>query len=242
VQRSGTLGVQGRCAMTVVYRVFSYFGLLSIFGALLFGFRHDPTAPWRNYLFNLVLYGAWVTVHLLMTTGAFKRAVYGARIGSPIERQVYIAVTVVTWLTVLSVHRPVPGVGFELPEAVRFAATVGFLFGVFAFFEGATFGAIDGILGVPGTAIGLSHGRETPLLTEGQYARVRHPMYRAAIGAGLCGLLLHPNTAQLLWTAFIGATFIAFIPTEEARLLAARGEAYQTYMQRTPWRLARGIW
>ena len=228
--------------MTLVYRVFSYFGLLSIFGSLLFGFRYDSAAPWGNYLFNVVLYGAWVAVHLVMTTGAFKRAVYGARIGSPIERQVYIGVTVVTWLTVLAVHRPVPGVGFELPEAVRFASTVGFLFGVFAFFEGATFGVIDGILGVPGAAMALSHGAETPLMTEGQYASVRHPAYRAAIGAGLCGLVLHPNTAQLLWTAFIGATFIGFIPTEEARLVAARGEAYRAYMERTPWRLARGIW
>jgi protein-S-isoprenylcysteine O-methyltransferase Ste14 len=228
--------------MTFVYRVFSYFGLLSIFGALLFGFHYDAAAPWSNYLFNILLYGAWVTVHLLMTTGAFKRAVYGARIGSAIERQVYIVVTVATWLTVLALHRPVPGIGFELPEVVRFAATVGFVFGVFAFFEGASFGAIDGLLGVPGTTMVLSHGGETPLLTEGQYASVRHPMYRAAIWAGLCGLVLHPNTAQLLWTMFIGATFVGFVPYEEARLLAARGEAYRAYMERTPWRLARGIW
>jgi len=78
-------------------------------------------------------------------------------------------------------------------------------------------------------------------MTEGQYASVRHPAYRAAIGAGLCGLVLHPNTSQLLWTMFIGATFIGFIPTEEARLCSP-GRGVPSYMERTPWRLARGIW
>jgi len=228
--------------MATVYRVVGYFGLLSIFGALLYGFRHDPAAPWSNYLFDVGLYGAWVTVHLLMTTSAFKRAVYGRRIGAPIERQVYILVTVVTWLAMLWWHRPVPGFAWTFAEPLRFAATVGFVFCVFAFFEGVTFGMLNGILGVPGHQMALSHGGETPLFTEGQYARVRHPMYRAAILAATCALVLHPNTGQVLWSAMIGATFIGFIPVEEGRLLAARGDAYSAYMQHTPWRLFRGVW
>jgi protein-S-isoprenylcysteine O-methyltransferase Ste14 len=228
--------------MTMVYRVFAYFGLFSIFGILLYGFRHDHAAPWGGYAFNVLLYAAWVVPHLVMTRDWFKRIVYGSRAGQPIERQVYIVLTVVTWLAVLWLHRPMPGLALELPEALRFAATVGLLVALMSFFEGVTFPMIDGLLGVPGAAMSHSHGAETPLLTEGQYAQVRHPAYRAAILGGLCSLILHPNLAQVLWVLMIGATFVAFIPIEEAQLVAARGDTYRAYMQQTPWRLFRGVW
>jgi protein-S-isoprenylcysteine O-methyltransferase Ste14 len=67
-------------------------------------------------------------------------------------------------------------------------------------------------------------------------------MYRAAILGGICGLLAHPNPAQLFWTLLIGATFVAFIPVEEAQMTAARGDDYRHYMEATPYRLFRGIW
>jgi protein-S-isoprenylcysteine O-methyltransferase Ste14 len=225
-----------------VYRVFSYFGLISIFGALLYGFRYDAHAPWRNYLFDIALFGAWAGVHLVMTRSWFKQRLYGARVGSPIERQVFIVVTVITWLAVLWYQRPVPGGSLAFAGPIRFAAHVGFLCSVFAFFEGATFGALDGLLGVPAAVMSHSHGAETPLLTEGRYAQVRHPQYQAAILAGLCSLAIHPNAAQLLWSLMIGGTFVAFIPVEEAQLTAARGDAYIAYMQKTPWRLVPGVW
>jgi len=228
--------------MEFAYRVAGYFGLLSVLGSLLFGFRHDPGAPWSNYLFNIGLYLAWAALHLLMTGDTFKRAVYGARTGTLIERQVYIMVTVITWLGVLWLHRPVPGPAHVFSEPVRFAATIGFLFGAFAFFEGASFPMLDSFLGVPGTTLSHAHSAETPLLSAGQYAQVRHPMYRAAIGSALCALFLHCHAAQFLWSLMIGATFILFIPIEEGRLLAARGDDYRAYMQATPWRLLRGVW
>jgi len=59
--------------MTLVYRVFSYFGLLSISGAPVRVSLRSGRAVAELRL-QRVLYGAWVTVHLLMTTGAFKRA------------------------------------------------------------------------------------------------------------------------------------------------------------------------
>lgn len=87
-----------------------------------------------------------------------------------------------------------------------------------------------------------SHGEETPLFTEGQYASVRHPMYRAAILGGLCSILIHPNTAQAFWCVLVGGTFVAFVPVEEEQLIEARGEAYRAYQEATPWRIFRGIW
>jgi protein-S-isoprenylcysteine O-methyltransferase Ste14 len=224
------------------YRVFSYFGLISIFGAMLYGFRYDAAAPWRNYVFDIGLYGAWAAVHLAMTLPWFKQRAYGARAGSLFDRQIFIAVTVVTWLAVLWYHRPLPGASTTFGGPVRFAAHVGFLFCVFTFFEGATFGALDGMLGVPGVAMSHSHGTQTPLLTEGRYAQVRHPQYQAALLAGIFSLVIHPNMAQLLWCLMIGGTFILFIPVEERQLIGARGDAYTTYRQRTRWRLVPGIW
>jgi protein-S-isoprenylcysteine O-methyltransferase Ste14 len=225
-----------------VYRIFGYVGLASIFGSMLHGFRYDPSAPASHYLWNLVIYLAWAALHLGMTHPGFKHAVYGARAGSPLERQVYIGIGVATWLAVLACHWPVPGVQIALPAWVSFAGDIAFILSVLAFFEGATFAMLDGLLAVPGAAMTHSHGEETPLLTEGQYGRVRHPMYRAALLVGLSSLLIHPNAAQAFWCAMIGGTFVLFIPIEERQLLTARGAAYQRYMQQTPWRLVPGVW
>jgi protein-S-isoprenylcysteine O-methyltransferase Ste14 len=228
--------------MRTIYRSFAYFGLGSIFAALLYGFRFAPGAPRGNILFDVVLYGIFVAPHLVMTRGWFKQAVYGSPAGSTVERQIFITVSVVTWLAVLWFHRPVPGSALAVPGPLRFAAVVGFVLSVFAFFEGKTFEMLDGLLGVPGTAMTHSHGGETPLLTDGSYARVRHPMYRAALLAGLCSIVMHPHAGQVLWCLLIGGTFIAFIPVEERQLIAARGDTYRLYMQATPWRLLRGVW
>lgn len=226
----------------VLYRVFTYFGLASVFGAMLYGFRYDAHAPAVNYFGNVAMFALWAALHLVMTRSWFKEAVYGSPAGSGLERQVFVSIAVITWLVLLWYHLPVPGGSPSLPGPVRFAGTVGFLLCVMAFFEGVTFPMLDGLLGVPGSSVTHSHGAETPLLTGGQYARVRHPMYRAALLGALCSIVIHTNAAQVLWCVLIGATFVGFIPIEERQLIEARGDAYRAYMQATPWRLFRGVW
>lgn len=208
---------------------------------MLYGFRHDTAAPAVNVFWVVGAYLLWAAVHLAMTRSWFKRAAYGSE-SSLFGRRVYIVVSIGTWLALIWWHPAVPGPSAHLPEALRFAGCAGFILSVLAFFEGTTFGMLDGLLAVPGAAMTHSHGAETPLLTEGQYARVRHPMYRAAVLAALCSLLLHPNAAQFLWCAMIGGTFVGFIPIEEHQLFQARGEAYRAYMQATQWRLFPGLW
>jgi protein-S-isoprenylcysteine O-methyltransferase Ste14 len=225
-----------------IYRVFAYFGLFSISGTLVFGFRFAADAPVANYGFNLLLYGLFIVPHLIMTRSWFKRKVWGNPAGHPRERRFYISVTVVTWLAVVILHRPVHGIALELPTWTMFVGIVLFLIFFKMFFEGVSNQMIDGLLGVPGSVKAYSHGQEAPLFTEGPYAQVRHPMYRAMILAGLASLLIHPHTSQLLWVGLIGATFIAFIPVEEAQMIRARGEDYLEYREKTPWRLMRGIW
>ncbi len=79
-------------------------------------------------------------------------------------------------------------------------------------------------------------------MTEGPYARVRHPMYRAAFFANACSLFMWPNAAQLLFAAMVAASFLGFIPFEERQLLKGRGEEYRAYMTHTRYRVFPGIW
>ncbi|MHC4416205.1 MAG: methyltransferase family protein [Planctomycetota bacterium] len=229
-------------AYQFVYRVFAYFGLFSLFGGLVFGYRFAEGAPVGNFALNAVLYGLFIAPHLIMTRSWFKRAVWGHPAGSPRERRLFIFVAVVMWLAVLSLHWPVPGTMVAVPKWVPFAGIVFFLMSFRMFFEGVTIAVIDGLLGVPGTVSAYSHGPETLLLTDGSYARVRHPMYRSFTLAALSSLLIHPHTSQLFWVVLLCGTFVAFVPVEEAQLIRARGDDYRDYMKRTRWRMFRGIW
>jgi protein-S-isoprenylcysteine O-methyltransferase Ste14 len=225
-----------------LYWVFSYLGLMSVTAAFIMGFRHEPGAPLANLAFDLALYGAFIAVHLVMTLPGFKRAVFGRPESGPAERRVYIAATVVTWLVVYFAHRPVPGFELTPPFWLRFTALCAVLLAFVAFFEYATFENLGGLLGVPGAELSHSSGAATPLLQEGPYASVRHPMYRAFLFLAASSLVLHPNAGQLLFAVTVTASFVLFIPFEERQLLAARGDEYRAYMQQTPYRLLRGVW
>jgi protein-S-isoprenylcysteine O-methyltransferase Ste14 len=233
----------GMAAMwRIGYRIFAYFGLMSLSAALIWGFRYSGAASGWNYVVNVLLYTAFVAPHLLLTQPDVKQSIWGRWAGTLRERQWYIGIAIVSWLAVLWLHRPVPGGALALSEPLRFAGLIGALWAMLLFFQGSTVQMLDGLLGVPGTDMKYSHGAQTPLQTEGQYAQVRHPMYRAAMLIGLASLVYHPTAGQLLWTLMVGATFIGFIPLEEAQLLEARGDEYRLYCERTPYRLFRYIW
>jgi protein-S-isoprenylcysteine O-methyltransferase Ste14 len=223
------------------YRGFAYFGVMTANAALIYGFRYDPQASAFNYLVNVLLYSAFLAPHLMLTRPDVKESIWGKLRGTPAERQIYITLTIVSWLLVLWLQRPVPGGSLELPTSVRFAGVVGFLWALLLSYEGVTREMLDGLLGVPGAAVRYGHA-DVPLQTDGQYAQVRHPMYRAMVFMGLAALVVHPNAGQLLWTLLLGGTFISYIPVEEAELLEARGDEYCRYCEQTPYRLFRGIW
>lgn len=228
--------------MRRLYWLFAFVGVMTPFAAFLYGFRYDPAAAPGNYGFNIALFAGFIFVHLVMTRPWFKRSLYGKPEGSSAERRLYVSIAIVSWVALLLLRRPLPGPSLTPPEWVRFLGVCLMLLSHLAFFEGATFTMLNGFLGVPGAAMSHSHGAETPLLTEGSYAKVRHPMYRAALLSGLFSLLIHPNAGQLLWAALFGGTFVAFIPFEESQLMQARGAAYRAYMQHTPHRLFPGVW
>lgn len=224
------------------YWVFAYLGLMTIWASFIMGFRYEPDAPAANLVFNIVIYSVFIAVHIVMTTPAFKKRVYGSRAGTPMERRIYIAIAVISWLLVYGLHRPVGGPGWIAPAWLHYIGICAFLLGVMGFFEFATFDMLGQLVGLPGAALSHSVGTETPLMTEGPYARVRHPMYRAALVANACSLLMWPNAAQLLFAVMISASFLGFIPFEERQLLTARGDEYRAYIGRTPYRIFPGIW
>ncbi|HWP67350.1 MAG TPA: isoprenylcysteine carboxylmethyltransferase family protein [Candidatus Limnocylindria bacterium] len=226
----------------MAYGWFAYLGLMTVPASLLLGFRHDASAPAGNYLVNALLYLAYVTIHYVMMTPTFKKAVTGRPEGSPAERRAYITVAVVTWVVLYALHRPLPGPAYTPSWWVVYAGTCAFLLSFLAFLEGATFESLRGLLGIPGGEQTHTAAAVTPLLTTGSYASVRHPMYRGAVCMGLSSLLIHPNAAQLVWAAAIGLTFVGFIPIEERQLLRARGDEYRAYMSVTRYRMFRGVW
>ncbi|UCE87790.1 MAG: isoprenylcysteine carboxylmethyltransferase family protein [Deltaproteobacteria bacterium] len=224
------------------YWFFSYLGVMSFSAAFAMGFRHDPQAPFANLVFNVILYTVFIAVHILMTTPAFKKAVFGRPEGTTFERRIFVTVSVVTWVSVYWLHKPTGGFAFVAPAWLQFIGTCGLLLSVVAFFEFATFESLGRLLGLPGNELSHSAGAETPLMTEGPYASVRHPMYRAACFIVLCSLLIHPHAGQLLFAVLSAASFLGFVPFEEAQLVRARGEEYREYMRRTPFRAFRGVW
>jgi protein-S-isoprenylcysteine O-methyltransferase Ste14 len=226
--------------LRTLYIVFAYVGLLSVPTTFIAGWRHDPAAPAGNLLFNLVLYAVFIAIHFVMTTTWFKQAVFGRAEGSPRERRVYIVISIVTWVGMYVLHEPIPGPGWIAPAWLQFIGLCCVLLGVVAFFEFATMEGLGSLLGVPGAD--LSHASDAPLMTEGPYASVRHPMYRAASLYMLASLLIHPNVGQLLFVALGALGFLAFVPIEERQLLRMRGDEYRSYMEVTRYRVFRGIW
>lgn len=228
--------------MRLLYWLFAYLGLMSLSAAFFMGFRFWGGAPVENYYFNITIYIAFILIHLVMTRPWFKKILFGKAEGSMRERRVYIAITIITWGLVLYFHKEVPGPYYVLPSYAEFIGYSAMLVAVFAFFQGMTFDALNGFLGVPGGELSHSEGAETPLMTEGAYASVRHPMYRAFFFLTLSSLLVHPNAAQLFWAGLVVVSFLGFVPLEERYLLKARGDEYKEYMKATPYRVFKGIW
>jgi protein-S-isoprenylcysteine O-methyltransferase Ste14 len=225
-----------------LYAAFAYVGLFSVPATFILGWRHDPEAPLANLGVNLLLYAVFIGLHILMTTPGFKQRVYGRAEGTHTERQIYIATSIVTWVGLYVLHRPIAGPALESPAWLQFIGLCALLLGVVAFFEFATMEGLGSLLGVPGKPLSHSVGAETPLMTQGPYASVRHPMYRAATLYMLASLLIHPHMGQLFFAVAGAAGFVAFIPFEEQQLLRSRGEEYRRYSDATPYRVFRGLW
>lgn len=225
-----------------LYWLFAYLGVMTLSAAFIMGFRHGADAPLMNLYFNVSLYAGFIAVHIIMTMPAVKKALFGRPEGTPFERRIYVATSVITWVGLYGLHKPVGGFAYTSPPWLQFVGICAVALSVVAFFEFATFESLGGLLGMPGSKLSHSVGTETPLMIEGPYATVRHPMYRAAVSLAMTSLLIHPHAGQLLFAVMVSISFMVFIPLEEHQLVKARGEEYRAYMRRTPYRVFPGVW
>ena len=76
--------------------------------------------------------------------------------------------------------------------------------------------------------------RNGTLASTGPYARVRHPQYLAFILIMLGFLLQWPTLPTLIMFPILTYVYIRLARREEQEALAAFGEAYARYMQKTP--------
>ena len=228
--------------MGKLYSLVAMLGVMAVPATFIMGWRHDPAAPAVNYLFNLLGFAAFMAVHIIMLLPGFKKAVYGIANSTSGERRIYVSVSIITWVLLYAWHLPVPGPGFAAPAWLQFIGICGVFLGFLMFFEGATFGFLNQFMGTPGTELSHSADSASPLMTQGSYASVRHPMYRGAVTYSAFSLLIHPHAGQLLFMVIFALGFILFIPFEEKGLIRSRGEEYSAYMQVVRYRVFRGIW
>ena len=228
--------------MAQIYSFVALLGVMAVPAAFVMGFRYSAEAPVSNYLFNLLAFAAFMAVHVIMLLPAFKKAVYGNPRSTSGERRIYVAVSILTWILLYSFHKPVPGPAFEPLFWLQFVGVCGVFVGFLMFFEGATFDFLDAFMGKPGTELSHSSDASTPLMIEGSYAKVRHPMYRGAVTYTFASLLIHPHAGQLLFAVVVALAFVLFIPFEERALIKARGDEYLEYMKVVRFRIFRGVW
>lgn len=89
--------------------------------------------------------------------------------------------------------------------------------------------------------IGLKKAGESPLITDGIYARLRHPLYTATLALGLGFLVFYPTMSIVVMLAVWVVYLPIGIKLEEAKLIATYGEAYRDYQKSTT-ALLPGIW
>ncbi len=75
--------------------------------------------------------------------------------------------------------------------------------------------------------------KQTSLITDGWYGRVRHPIYSLGLVLMLATILAAPSAAVLLLAASHSTLILLKVLNEESHLLVRHGQDYHEYRQRT---------
>ena len=97
---------------------------------------------------------------------------------------------------------------------------------------------LGGVLIIAGVALVVSGWRSihaaTGLVTDGIYAKIRHPQY-AGLGITIAGALIQwPTLLTLVMAPILLASYVRLARKEEQELGARFGEAYRAYRARVP--------
>lgn len=75
------------------------------------------------------------------------------------------------------------------------------------------------------------------LLTDGPFARVRHPLYSGFLALVYGVLLLVPLVDTIMLAGISSSVVFVYVRKEEEFLVKEYGKAYREYMERVPWKL-----
>jgi protein-S-isoprenylcysteine O-methyltransferase Ste14 len=81
--------------------------------------------------------------------------------------------------------------------------------------------------------VGVLPSQKTDLVTEGLYARIRHPIYGLGTLLVLCSVMIVPTAPMFILAAVHVIVMTVKIRGEEQFLLEAHGDAYAAYCRRT---------
>jgi protein-S-isoprenylcysteine O-methyltransferase Ste14 len=81
--------------------------------------------------------------------------------------------------------------------------------------------------------IGVASDQGTELVTNGLYARIRHPIYAFSVLLMLCSVVILPTIPMMVIAIVHVALVILKARHEEQFLLSAHGERYANYCRRT---------
>jgi protein-S-isoprenylcysteine O-methyltransferase Ste14 len=81
--------------------------------------------------------------------------------------------------------------------------------------------------------MGIDLRQKADLITDGPFARVRHPIYALGIGLVLCSAIVLPTLPMLVLAVVQIVLYVLKATNEERHLVRTHGEAYVRYLART---------
>ena len=79
----------------------------------------------------------------------------------------------------------------------------------------------------------ISEDQKSPLITDGLFARVRHPIYALSILFVVCTTIVVPNIPMLAVALLNIGLLTLKAGNEERHLLKVHGDAYAAYLRQT---------
>ena len=81
--------------------------------------------------------------------------------------------------------------------------------------------------------MGIDLRQKADLITDGPFARVRHPIYALGIGLVICSAIVLPTVPMLALAIVQVVLYLLKAVNEERHLARVHGDAYARYLART---------
>jgi protein-S-isoprenylcysteine O-methyltransferase Ste14 len=208
-----------------------------IFGAWTYATTFGADAPTdsmpRALAIDVGLLAAFALHHSILARAGLKHRVR-IRVGTDIERSLYVWIASILFFLMTLCWKPVPGVFWRADATVAWLLAALQITGAGLMVVAVRLSGFRDLTGL--RALDDPRGRHTPAVaSRGPYGVIRHPLYLAFL------LLLWPvrvmTGSRLLFAGLLTIYVLVAIPLEERDLRGAFGKAYDQYAQRVRFRL-----